>query len=90
MFGDPAGGVFGFTTIGDSAMGDVPHGSVVARAYMYFGALSEGSGYLHVDYAAWAGDLITAWADYERQRLAGNASDAYTYMLRVRLCGRGS
>lgn len=75
------GSVFGETADGSviSVLGDVPHAAVVARAYVHLGT-PVGSTWGLVDFGAWAGDLATAWADYEKARLSGTADDAYTYM----------
>ncbi|WP_293694467.1 glycoside hydrolase domain-containing protein [uncultured Agrococcus sp.] len=88
--GVPSGGPFGFTTGTQIyAVGDLPHCAAVARAHLQLGIPGSNVGLADVDFASWAGDLRTAWADYEVQRLQGGITDAYTF-LRAAIGGRGS
>lgn len=69
-----------YTYPANGSFGDVPHMSVVARAYSTSNLVPTGPVRNTLDFASWAGDLVGAWADYEKQRRLGGASDAYTFL----------
>lgn len=65
----------------DGPIGDVAHFAAVTRSYTNLGIPTAGDGTKLVDLAAWAGDLATAWEDYEETRVAqGGLLDAYTWL----------